>query len=137
MSDILIAAAFESTLKTWADAQTPAIPVAWENKTFTPPADGARYIRAHLLPAPAISTFFDGTGRTRLGIFQVSFCMPIGKGAGSARALVDSLDAAFQVSMVQSGLRIWLLRPLSPAPGIQEPDRFVVPASAEYKAVAV
>jgi Bacteriophage related domain of unknown function len=134
MSDATISAAFENALKAWADAQTPAIPVAWENVEFKPPA--GRYIRAWLLPNRAKSTFFDGSGRTRVGIFQVDLCMVLGTGAGSARTLADSLDAAFTVTMVQDGLRIWLTSPLSAAPGMTQQDRFVVPLTAEYKAFA-
>jgi hypothetical protein len=134
MSDATIAAAFESTLKAWADVQTPAVPVAWQNVAFTPPA--GRYVRAHLLPHQAKHLFVDGSGRSRQGTFQVDICMPVGAGAGGARALVDSLDAAFAITMVQGSLRIWLLTPLSAAPAIQEPDRFVVPVSATYKAMA-
>jgi hypothetical protein len=135
MSDALIAQAFEFTLKTWADAQTPAIPVAWENVSFTPPA--GRYVRANLIPNHASHLFFDGTGRSLQGIFQVSLCMPIGTGAGAARTLVDSLDAAFAITITAGGLRIWLTSPISAAPPIEHPDRFIVPVSAYYKAMAL
>jgi hypothetical protein len=134
VSDILVAAAFEGALKAWADAQTPAIPVAWENKAFAPPA--GRYVRAHLIPNRAQGMFLDGSGRTLVGIFQVDLCMPIDTGAGGARLLADSLDIAFTQTMVQDGLRIWLLTPMSAAPPLQQPDRFVVPVSANYKAYA-
>jgi len=134
MSDATIAKAFETTLKTWADAQTPSIPVAWENVEFNPPA--GRYVRAKLLPNETQSTFLDGSGRTRVGIFQVDLTMPIGTGAGSARTLAASLDAAFAVTMVQDGLRIWLTSPMSAASGITHGDRFIVPVSGHYKAFA-
>lgn len=134
MSDALIAQAFETTLKAWADAQTPAIPVAWENVAFNPPE--GRYVRAHLIPAEARHLYFDGTGRTRKGIFQVDLCMPVGTGAGAARTLVDSLDAAFAITLTAGGLRVWLLRPFSAAPPISKPDRFIVPVSAQYSAFA-
>jgi hypothetical protein len=134
MSDALIAQAFETTLKAWADAQTPAIPVAWENVEFNPPA--GRFASAHLIPNEAKSLFLDGSGRTRVGIFQVSLHMPIGTGAGAARALVDSLDAAFPITITSGGLRIWLLSPFSAAPPLNQPSRFVVPVSAHYKAFA-
>lgn len=134
MSDATIAKAFEATLKTWADAQTPAIPVAWENVEFNPPA--GRYLRAKLLPNEAKSLFLDGSGRTRVGIFQVDLCMPIGTGAGSSRMLAASLDGAFAVTLVQDGLRIWLVSPMSAAQGIPVGDRFIVPVSAHYKALA-
>jgi hypothetical protein len=134
MSDALIAQAFETTLKAWADAQTPAIPVAWENVQFTPPA--GRYVYAHLVPNDAQRLFFDGSGRARQGIFQVQFYMPQGTGAGTVRALIDSLDAAFAITITADGLRIWLTSPFSAAPPLPHPDRFVVPASAQYRAFA-
>ena len=134
MSDALIAQAFETTLKTWADAQTPAIPVAWENVAFNPPA--GRYVHGHLIPGQAKHLYFDGTGRTRIGFFQVDFHMPVGTGAGAVRALVDSLDAAFAISITAGGLRVWLMAPFSAAPAIPKPDRFVVPVSAQYSAFA-
>jgi hypothetical protein len=134
MSDTLIAQAFESTLKTWADAQTPAIPVAWENVEFNPPA--GRYAYAHLIPNEAKHLYFDGSGRARQGIFQVMFYMPNGTGAGAVRSLVDSLDAAFSITITAGGLRIWLTSPFSAAPALPHPDRFVVPVSATYRAFA-
>ena len=132
MSDALVASAFETTLKAWADAQTPAIPVAWENVTFNPPV--GRYIRATLLPATTNRLFLDGSGRSLVGIFEVHFYMPIGSGAKATRTLVSSLDAAFSVTITASGLRIYLTSPFSAAPPIPIEDRFVVPASASYRA---
>jgi len=135
MSDTLIAQAFETTLKAWADAQVPAIPVAWENKSFSPPA--GRYIHAFLLPGRTKSLFLDGSGRSRAGLFQVNLHMPIGTGAGAARALAASMDAAFAVTITAGGLRIYLLSPMSAAPGMTKADRYVVPVTAEYRADSV
>ncbi len=132
MSHELIRAGFESALKAWADAQTPAIPIAWPNVAFTPPV--GRYLRAEIIPAPTQKISIDGTGRTWKGIFQVSFCMPIGVGAGTVNGLAAALDAAFADSFTSSGLRIYLLTPLSPAPAIQETERYVVHVSATYRA---
>lgn len=133
MSDAIIRAAFESGLKTWADAQTPAIPIAWPNVTFVPPASGARYLRAFLLPIPTQYISLDNVCKRWRGIFQVSFCMPIGTGSGSVESLAASMGTAFSSSFTQSGLRINLLRPFSCAPGITEPDRYVVPVSTSYE----
>lgn len=132
MTQAVIRSGFEAALKVWADAQTPVIPVAWQNVAFTPPA--GRYLRAELIPAQTNKLAFDGTGRTWKGIFQVSFVMPIGVGSGTVESLAASLDAAFADSFSYSGLRIYLLSPLSPAPALQETDRYVVPVSAYYRA---
>lgn len=134
MSEALIRKAFESTLKTWADAQTPAIPVAWENVSFTPPA--GRYARAFVLPSTKERLFLEGGGRMWKGLFQVSLCMTQGAGAGGAEALVASLDTAFASDITVSGLRVYLISPMSQSLPIQEPDRFVIPVTARYEAVA-
>ena len=131
MSQALIRKAVETRLKTWADAQTPVIPVAWQNVGFTPPV--GRYLRAFVLPAPTQYTSLDQECRSWKGIFQVSFCMPIGTGSATVESLIASLDAAFASSFTQDGLRIFLLAPLSAAPAISEPDRHVVPVSAPYR----
>jgi hypothetical protein len=137
MSDALIAQAFETTLKAWADAQTPAIPVAWENVAFEPPSSGGRYMHAFMLPNRTRSLFLDGSGRTRVGIFQINLSMPIGTGAGAARTLAAALDTAFSVTITAGGLRIYLLSPMSAAPPLPNSHRFVVPISAEYRADSV
>lgn len=135
MSHALIRSGFETVLKAWADAQTPAIPIAWPNVAFTPPA--GRYLRALLIPASTKKLTFDGAGRTYRGLFQVSFCMPIGVGAGAVETLAASLDAAFTDSFVSGSLRVYLLEPFSMAPALQEPDRYMVPVSATYRADAI
>ena len=132
MSHAKIRAGFEGALKTWADAQVPAIPIAWPNTVFDPPT--GRFIRANLIPADTKKLFFDGTGRTWKGIFQVTFYMPLGTGAGTVESLAASLDAAFADSFTYSGVRIYLLSPLSLAADLPNPERYVVPVSAEYRA---
>jgi hypothetical protein len=135
MSQATIRKGFETRLKAWADAQTPAIPVAWPNVAFVPPA--GRYVRAFVLPAKTQYLSLDGVCRTWRGILQASFCMPLGTGAGTVESLVASLDAYFASTFVQDGQRIYLLEPLSAAPAIQEPDRYVVPVSAAYRSDTV
>lgn len=134
MSDALIRAAFETRLAAWAAAQSPAIPVAYENVTFTPPA--GRYVRCFLMPAPTECETFNGEHRRRMGIFQVSLCMPIGTGPAAAATLAASLDAAFPIAlpMTQGGIKIFILSPMAIAPAIQESDRYVVPVSCSYRA---
>lgn len=135
MTQALIRAGFETALKTWADAQTPAIPIAWPNVAFEPPA--GRYLRAQLLPAQTKKLTLDGSGRTYRGVFQVLFSMPPGTGAGSVESLAASLDAAFADSFTHGGLRIYLLSPISLAPAIPDPARYLVPVSADYRADTV
>lgn len=134
MSDALVRAAFETRLAAWAAAQSPAIPVAYENATFTAPT--GRYVRCYLIPAPTECETFNGEHRRRMGVFQVSLCMPIGSGPAAANALAASLDAAFSLTapMTQGSIKVFLLSPMSIAPAIQGDDRYVVPVSCTYRA---
>jgi hypothetical protein len=136
MTQAIIREAFETRLKTWADARTPALPYAWENVPFTPTA-GARYVRATLLPAPTLSATLDRGHRNYRGIFQVSFHMPVGIGAGAFESLLASLDSTFAASFTQDGVLVYLTKPFSAAPAIQDKDRYVVPVSCEYAAHTV
>ena len=134
MTQARIRAAFETALNTWAAAQTPAIPVAWQNVNFTPPA--TRYLRAFVLPADTESYGLDGLNREYIGIFQVSIVLPSGQGAADGDAIAASLDALFTPSapLTSGGLSVYVTRPMSPSSPLQEADRFVVPCSLAYQA---
>ena len=136
MSNKVIRAAFESAVAAWASAQSPAVPVVFENADFTPPVDGSRYARAFLLPAPTESSTLDMLHRGHEGVFQLTLCMPKGKGSGSADDLAASLEAAISPAspIVRSGVTIHITRPMSASPGIQEDDCYAVPVSCSYRA---
>lgn len=133
MSDALIRAAFESRVAAWAAAQSPAIPVSYQNVAFTPPA--GRYLRAWVLPAPTQSQTLNGEHRARRGVFQVDLNLPIGTGPAAANALCASLDAAFPLSapMTQGGTKVFLLSPMSQGPSLESPTHYTVPVSCEYR----
>jgi hypothetical protein len=135
VTQALIKAGLESTLKTWADAQTPAIPVAWENVAFTPPSDGARYVRFNLMPAQTHDLFIDGAGRDWKGVAQVSLCMPIAKGMGAALTLGAAIDAIITLQITYSTLVIHRTTPCTIGSGSIEDNRYVVPVWWNYKAV--
>lgn len=132
MSNHLIRSAFETTLKTWADAQIPAIPIAFENVTFTPPA--TRYLRAFLLPADTGSRDLEGRHREYLGVYQISIVLPIGNGAGPGETLVAALEALFPMTapLTSGGLQVFITSPLSASKAPQDPDRYVIPCSLTY-----
>jgi len=135
MSNAKVRAGFETRLSAWALAQAPPIPIAYENKTFTPPA-AARYIRAFLLPAQTASDDMDGDHRAYVGVFQASLYMPVGVGAGSSEALAEAICALFpkQTEIVSSGLTIWLTRPMSIGPSLPGTTHYMVPISCSYRA---
>lgn len=129
-----IRTALEGKLATWAAAQSSAIPVAWQNVAFDPPA--TLYARSFLLPADTNSRDLAGVHREYIGIYQVSLVMPAGEGPGAADALVASLDAAYPTTtyITSGALKVWVTRPFSAGPPQQEDDRYVVPCSMAYRA---
>jgi hypothetical protein len=134
MSQKIVRAGMEKKLKTWADAQTPVLTVAWENIAFTPPA--GPYLRAFLLPEPTQSQTLDKLHRRYAGILQVDLAMPINGGAAPAETLLASLLTAFTpaTSFTESSVRIFITDPASAAPAVSEPNRYTVPVSIPYTA---
>lgn len=133
MTQAIIRRAFESTLKTWADGQS--LSIAWENRAFTP-VNGTTYLRAFMLPIDTISDDLGRVHRRYEGIFQISIALPLGTGPGAGEAIVSALSTLFAPStlITQSGLRIFVMQPISAAPAIVEPDRYVIPCSLTYRA---
>lgn len=132
MSNDIIRAAFETRLDAWA--ATHDMSVAHKNEDFTSP-DGA-FVRCWLLPAPTRSYGLEGVHRKYAGIFQVDLCMPPAAGPGAATALARELDALFPLTapMIQSGLHVWVIEPMSETNGHEEPNHYVVPVSCGYRA---
>lgn len=135
MSLQIIRTAFESRLKTWADAQVPPLPIAFENRTFTAPANG-RYLRAYLLPAKTNANFLEGTDREYLGVFQVSIVQPLNAGTASAQTIAIALDTLYPISFLEGSTRVYITSPMSAAVPIIEPDAYVLPVSCNFRCLA-
>ena len=132
MSEITIRRAFESRLKNWADAQTPPIPLAFENIPFDPPS--ATYLSCFLINANNISFTLDRRHIRYSGIFQINVHVPVNTGAGLPAEIAAALRTIFNPStvIVQNSANIYVMQPLSIGPSIQEGDFFFVPLSIEY-----
>lgn len=135
MSQATIRAEFESRLATWAAGR--GYPVAWENRAFSPPANGP-YLRSNLLPASLAYLDLAAQSRQFAGVYQVGIILPGGGGPGLGDTLAAELNGVFPTGgvMVRAGLRIWVTRPMSPAPAINEDDgRYFLPVSCTYEAL--
>lgn len=97
MSISIVRAALETRLKTWADAQSPPIKIAFESVTFSKPADGSPYLHCFLLPNTTINRQTDGLSKTLMGLFQVNVWTQAGQGTGTADALAESIVNLFPV----------------------------------------
>lgn len=137
MSTEVIRGLLEARLKTWADAQTPAMPVAWQNVAFTPPQD-KKYLRCFVLPGRTTSDDLKGDHRGYRGVFQVSIVRPLGEGTGFARAIEVQLDALYPVNLrLGTSLAVQILTPMSASNPIDEPEAIVFPVTARYQADAI
>jgi hypothetical protein len=135
VSHKLIRAAYESRLKTWADARTPALSIAWENLPFTEPA--GLYLRAYLLPADTDAPDLAGATRVYVGVFQVNVVAPLNKGAGEAMGVADELAALFVVdTQLTNTITVQQTTPCRIAPALASDTRYVLPVSFQYRADA-
>lgn len=135
MSTAKIRAAFETRLATWAAAQVPPLPIAYENRTFNPPTDGSTYLRAFVLESPTLSSTLDRRHREYGGIFQVSIQCAPNTGVGAAQALAAQLCALWPPEQLfrYSDIEIVIEEPPSVGPKISQPEYFVVPVSVDYR----
>lgn len=86
----------ETRLKTLADAQSPKIPIAFEDLPFTKPID-TPFFECVIVPAATINVTVDANRIREIGVMQVNVWYPSGKGAGKGEALADKVIAHFPV----------------------------------------
>lgn len=135
MSLSVVAALLNDHLSDFALAQTPALAVAWENRTFLPPASAA-YLRPHLLPASVRAAAL-GAAAPDLqgGIFQVDVMGKQGVGWGAVMAVVDALRGHFSRGLRLTGTGVDLLvERAQVGPPMIEDTRYKVPVSIYFSA---
>lgn len=132
----IIRAAFEKTLADWAAAQTPAIPVAFENVAFKPPATGP-YLRCFLLPADTVDNTMAGQLSEYRGLFQVSVVCPAGTGPTAAEALTAAITALYpaKARMTFAGFTVMVATPMRERPALQDTSTYTIPMDCRYMAV--
>jgi hypothetical protein len=75
---------------------TPAIPVGWPNRDFTPPE--GRYMVASFVKAPNERLTL-GAGTRFSGSLVVNIATPGGKGSGEGESLADAVAAHFPANL--------------------------------------
>lgn len=134
MSIQTIRAALETRLKAFADAQSPAMAVAWQNVAFKPVA-GATYLRATILPGNTQNPSVGMQHLRYIGLLQVSVVGVPGSGPAVTESIANGLEDHFPrgLRLTQSGLVISITNTPSIAPAQQDPDKFVIPVSVPYR----
>jgi hypothetical protein len=134
MSQSIIRKLFETRLKSWADARSPALPVAWQNAPLK--GNPTSYLRAFILPAPTGSDDLEGVHRLYTGIFQVSVVVPVDSGSGSAEGIADEIAALFpnNLALSDTGFSVQIITPMSIGNPIPGEIHYTVPVFAQYRA---
>lgn len=96
MSNSIIRSELESRLKTWADAQTPKIPIAFENVAFTKPTTGV-FMEAFLLPNITLNPEVSANRKRLIGIFQINCWAKSGNGMKTVEQLAQNVIDLFPV----------------------------------------
>jgi hypothetical protein len=132
MSNAKIRAELETRLKTWADAQSPKIPIAFQNVAFTKPADGSPYMEPILMPNATINRTVDGKRKTYIGLFQVNCWAQSGNGMGTVEALAQSVVNLFPI-LPKTGAVSIEKTPEAEHPLMDDTGWVIVPVTIQYR----
>ncbi len=137
MSQAKIRRLYESRLKTWADARSTPLVVAWQNAPLK--EHDPTYLQAFLLPAFTDSQDMKGDHRSYTGVFQISIVCKVGQGSGEGEGIADELAALYPLNLrlTLSDFTVQIITPLAISPAIPESDRYTVPVSFTYRADTV
>lgn len=134
MSNKAIRKVIEKRLKTWADARSPALPIAFENAAFSQPT--GIYLQGFLLPADTMGDDLAGDHLRYQGIYQISIWANINTGPGVAEGIAEELLALFPLYDIftDSGMSVWVAGPVTSGRAASESNRFMLPVTFTYRA---
>lgn len=120
----------ETRLKTWADAQTPKIPIAFEGVAFTKPS--GPYLEPLLIPNITKHNEVSGQRKTLLGVFEVRCWYPNGKGMGGVERLSGQVIDLFPM-LPKTGSVSIENTPYTEHPEFDESGWIIVPVLMFYR----
>ena len=100
MTQRTIRSEVEAKVKAWAAAQSPAIPIAYENVTFTKPSptdDNSRFIELYIIPATTVNQTVNAARKTLTGLIQFNIYTVAGVGTKKSEELAQALIDLFPV----------------------------------------
>lgn len=131
MSNSIIRAELETRLKNWADAQTPKVPIAFQNAPFTKPTDGT-FLEAFLIPSSTMNLEVSGKRKTLIGIFQVNCWAQRGKGMRTVEQLAQNVVNLFPI-LPKTGAVSIESTPNAESPIWDDSGWVIVPVSVRYR----
>lgn len=120
----------ETRLKTWADAQVPAIPISYQNVKFVKPLTGS-YLEIIFLTDHRINRDLSANNTRQTGMFQINCCSPLNTGMSQAEAIATSIVSLFPV-LPKTGI-VSIESPLSWSGSYVEDTFVCIPVRARYR----
>ena len=112
---------------------TPILPIAWENQSFTPPADGSTYLRCNLQIGKPDDRIFGGGYYRENATFNVYVMDRLNIGTGNALNIAENIRTLFKKTSTfeEGSTRVHILLTPRIAGSIVTNDRLVIPLSIE------
>ena len=112
---------------------TPILPIAWENQSFTPPADGSTYLRCNLQIGKPDDRIFGGGYYRENATFNVYVMDRLNIGTGNALDIAENIRTLFKKTSTfeEGSTRVQILLTPRIAGAVVTSDRVVVPVSIE------
>jgi hypothetical protein len=85
----------EAKVKAWAAAQSPAIPIAYENVAFTKP--DTTFIELYIIPATTVNQTVSAARKTLTGLIQFNIYTKEGVGTKKSEEIAQALIDLFPV----------------------------------------
>ncbi len=117
-------------------ALTPGVPTAWDNVSFSPPADGSVYQEARFVPNEPNGEMMDSLTYIEQGFMQVALFYPQGKGPRDAENRVDALRTHFRrgTTLVEGGVSTIITRVPTVAAAVPADGQWRVPVTIYWQA---
>lgn len=112
---------------------TPLLPIAWESVSFSPPADGSKYLRCSFIVRQPDDTCIGSDYYRENAVFNVYVMDKLNIGTGGALDTAETIRSLFQkkTTMQEGNVRIHILKTPHIAGTVVTTDRLVVPISIQ------
>lgn len=108
---------------------TPALPIAFENISFAPPADGSKYLRCNLVTRKPDDSCIGGEYYKQPAVFNVFVMDKLNIGTGSAIDTAEVVQQLFKktTTLEEGNVRVQILETPQISGTAITSDRLVIP----------
>ncbi len=112
---------------------SPALPIAWPNKAFTPPTD-RKWLQVNDIPAATTPFSLSGGTSEYVGLMQVDVFRPLDEGHKPARETAGKITDHFRPPLLLSseGLKVKITQ-ASAGPAMQDGAAIKIPVTIRYR----